>query len=122
METGVPKGKIEITDAAAEGVRPHANAAQEKEARAYIASQWTLMWWRFRRHKLALFSAVVLLFIYLLVMPFAEFFAPFPPDQTSTQLIYAPPQTLILFDESGFNPHVFGYKSEIDPVALRRTF
>jgi peptide/nickel transport system permease protein len=28
----------------------------------------------------------------------------------------------VLFDESGFNPHVFGYKSEVDPVALRRTF
>lgn len=122
METGVPKGNIEMADGAGALPLPAVDAAQEKESKAFVASQWTLMWWRFRRHKLALFSAVVLLFIYLLVMPFAEFFAPFPPDKTSTQLTYAPPQTLVLFDEDGFNPHVYGYKSELDPVALRRTF
>ncbi|HLV36073.1 MAG TPA: ABC transporter permease, partial [Spirillospora sp.] len=60
-------------------------------------------------------------FIYIVAL-FAEFFAPSPPGQTSTQMTYAPPQTLVLFDEDGFNPHVMGYKSELDPVALRRTF
>lgn len=122
METGVPKSKLDLVDAAAaEGVLPAPRAAEEKASSAYVASQWTLMWWRFRRHKLAMFSAVILILIYIVAL-FAEFFAPMPPDQTSTTMTYAPPQTLILFDESGFNPHVLGYKSEVDPVALRRTF
>lgn len=119
METGVPKPQP--MDAAILDRARVAAAPQEQEASAYIASQWKLMWWRFRKHKLAMISGVVILFIYIVAL-FAEFFAPFPPAQTSTQMTYAPPQTLVLFDEDGFNPHVMGYKSELDPVALRRTF
>lgn len=119
METGVPKPQpIDTPVADSAQVR---GLPEEKDASAFVASQWKLMWWRFRKHRLAMISGVIIIFIYLVAI-FAEFFAPLPPDQTSTQMTYAPPQTLVLFDESGFNPHVFGYKSEIDPVALRRTF
>ena len=117
MDSGLSKSKLDLVDDALT-----TSAPVEKEARAFVASQWLLMWWRFRRHKLALVSGVILLLIYLILMPFAEFFAPFEADMTSTPHTYAPPQPLILFDETGFNPHVFGYKSEVDPVALRRTF
>jgi peptide/nickel transport system permease protein len=119
LDSGVPKSKLDVIPAA--GAAPRAVEVAEKEASAYVASQWKLMWWRFRRHKLAMVSGVVLIFIYMVAL-FAEFFAPAPPDLTNTQATYAPPQTLILFDEDGFNPHVFGYKVEVDPVALRRTF
>jgi peptide/nickel transport system permease protein len=95
------------------------------DARIHIASQWQLIWWRFRRHKLALFSAVLLVIIYLIVL-FAEFLAPYDPGDYSARYTYAPPQTLHLFDsDSGqlrFNPFVNDYKVEVDPAALRRTF
>ena len=93
----------------------------EPESNAYVASQWTLMWWRFRKHKLAMAGGIVTILFYL-VLIFAEFLAPFPPEETNTQATYAPPQTLIFFDDEGFNPHVLGYTVEVDPVALRRTF
>ena len=121
METGVPKSNIEITDPVANDTLPRVDKVEAKAAKVYGASQWTLMWWRFRKHKLAMFSAVITILIYLVAI-FAEFFAPYQPEVTNPQLTYAPPQPLVLFDESGFNPHVFGYTSEIDPVALRRTF
>lgn len=123
MDSRISEGKLDLADAAvAEGVglAPGLDAA-EKDASVYVASQWKLMWWRFRKHKLAMIGGVVTVLIYVVAL-FAEFLAPFPVDQTNTQLTYAPPQTLILFDEDGFNPHVFGYRSEVDPVALRRTF
>jgi peptide/nickel transport system permease protein len=95
------------------------------DPRIHIASQWQLIWWRFRRHKLALFSAIVLAFIYLIVL-FAEFLAPYEPDDFSARYTYAPPQTLHLFDNSSgtlnFSPYVNDYKVEVDPAALRRTF
>ena len=50
------------------------------DASVLVASQWKLIWWRFRRHKLALFSAVVLILIYLVVL-FAEFLAPLRPSR-----------------------------------------
>lgn len=104
---------------------PHPQGKPETEARLFVASQWQLMWWRFRRHKLALISGAVTLLIYF-VAAFAEFLAPFPPGVHNAKYLYAPPQPLHLFDrtEQGvrFSPHVLGLKSEVDPVALRRTF
>ncbi|WFE74771.1 ABC transporter permease [Roseinatronobacter sp. S2] len=90
-----------------------------------LASQFKLMWWKFRRHKLALVGGVVTILIYLVAI-FAEFLAPYAPNVHSTQHTYAPPQALNLFVQTDegrqFLPHVNGYTVEIDPVALRRTF
>ncbi|HXF64392.1 MAG TPA: ABC transporter permease [Caldilineaceae bacterium] len=95
------------------------------ENRIYVASQWTLMWRKFRKHKLAMVGGVVTLLIYWVAL-FAEFLAPFASDAFSAQYTYAPPQPLHLFLETEegrrFFPHVNGYKVEVDQAALRRTF
>ena len=44
-----------------------------------VAGQWRLIWWRFRRHRLAVVSGVVVILIYLVAL-FAEFLAPLPAD------------------------------------------
>ncbi|MBN1890854.1 MAG: ABC transporter permease [Thermoflexales bacterium] len=94
----------------------------EKEAQVYIAPQWKLVWWKFRKHKLALISAVIVILIYLVAL-LVEVLAPFPSDRTDSKFLYAPPQTLHLFDEQGqFAPYVNGYTSKVEPVALRRVF
>lgn len=99
--------------------------AAETEARIYVASQWKLTWWRFRKHRVAMISAVVVISIYLIAL-FAEFLAPFPTDMYNSRYTFAPPQRVHLFlstDEGlQFKPHVNGFDVEIDPVALRRTF
>lgn len=104
---------------------PDKGAAAVEDAGIYVASQWTLMRRKFLKHRLAIVGAVVTLAIYL-VAAFAEFLAPFPPNAFSAQFTYAPPQPLRLVartDEgTTFQPHVLGYKVEVDPVALRRTF
>ncbi|MFN8447198.1 MAG: ABC transporter permease [Anaerolineae bacterium] len=95
------------------------------DAKVLVASQWQLIWWRFRRHKLALFSGIILLIIYIVVL-FGEFFAPYDPGDYSARYTYAPPQALYLFDtgsgQLSFDPYVNDYKVEIDQQALRRTF
>ena len=48
------------------------------EERIYVATQWQLMWWRLRRHKLAMGAAVVLIIFYLSVI-FADFLATSDP-------------------------------------------
>ena len=94
----------------------------EKEAQVYVAPQWKLVWWKFRKHKLALASVVVVILIYLVAL-FVEFLSPFPPGQTDSKFLYAPPQTLHFFDEQGkFGLYVNGYTSKIEPAALRRVF
>jgi peptide/nickel transport system permease protein len=95
-------------------------------ARRGQASQWRLMWWQFRRHRMAMAGAVVLVLISL-VVAFCEFIAPFSPIAFTPRYTYAPPQRLHFFDrdEAGglvFRPYVNGYKVTIDKAALRRVF
>jgi peptide/nickel transport system permease protein len=89
-------------------------------------SQFGLMWRRFRRHRLALVSLWIVAAFYLVAI-LAEFLAPTDPSAYSARYTYAPPQgiQLIATEPDGswsFQLHVNGYKTEIDPVALRRTF
>jgi peptide/nickel transport system permease protein len=100
-------------------------AGDYTENRVQVAPQWQLIWWKFRKHKIAMAGGIVTLLIYLIAL-FAEFLAPFDTERFSAQHTYAPPTALHLFETTAegtrFNPYVNGYTVEIDPVALRRTF
>ncbi|MDX0425074.1 ABC transporter permease [Sinorhizobium medicae] len=90
------------------------------------AGQWTLICQRFLRHKIAAFAAGIILVLYL-IGAFAEFLAPGLPNASRPQYTFAPPQRISLFthtDNAGtrFLPHVKGYRIEIEPKALRRSF
>jgi peptide/nickel transport system permease protein len=86
------------------------------------AGQWTLIWRKFLKQKVALFCGVVILVLYL-IGAFAEFLAPGLPDTSRAQYTYAPPQSIGFFTPDGqFQPHVKGYTVTIDQAALRRTF
>ncbi|MGO1119509.1 ABC transporter permease [Rhodovibrionaceae bacterium A322] len=93
-----------------------------EQERYYMASQWRIMWWKFKRHRLAMVSAYILGFFFLLVL-FAEIVAPYNLDSRNIRYIYAPPQSLHLFNDEGefVGPFVYGYKSGLDPVTFRRT-
>jgi len=122
MSTSIP----EATAPVGAPVQPaEEEFAQEQEARVMVASQWQLMWWKFRRHKLAMVAGIVALAIYAVAL-FAEFFEPFPPDQYAANYTYAPPQRLHFIDSSNggikLGLYVTGYKVAIDSFSLRRTF
>ena len=97
----------------------------EQESQIMVASQWKLMWWKLRRHKLAMISGVIVILIYMVAL-FAEFLEVMPEDQYAANYTYAPPQTLHLIDNSSGTPqfglYVNGYTVEIDSFSLRRTF
>ncbi|MEQ8673595.1 MAG: ABC transporter permease [Aggregatilineales bacterium] len=89
---------------------------QVAEEKVYTASQWQLMWWRFKKHKIAVVSLIILILAYMIAM-FADFVAPHNPARYTASLSYAPPMQVYLFDETEdgriwFRPHVFGYTSE----------
>ncbi len=97
----------------------------QAESRLIVAGQWRLMWIKFRKHKLAMAGGVVTILIYL-VVAFAEFIAPYAPEDYKAAYSYAPPQMLHLISTKdgslSFSPHVNGYKIEIDKQAGRRNF
>ncbi|WP_321341713.1 ABC transporter permease [Breoghania sp.] len=85
-----------------------------EQERYYQASQWQIMWWKFKRHKVALWSAAFLILLYMCV-PFAEVIAPYTPNQRDNDHLYAPPQAIHLFHEGSFvGPFVYGQIAEVD--------
>jgi peptide/nickel transport system permease protein len=97
----------------------------EKESRYSVAPQWKLIWWKFRKHRIAVISAIVIAVLYFVAIC-AEFVAPFDPEMSKAIYTYGPPQPLNLIDTSSGSPRlgafVYGYKSTLDQVALRRVF
>ena len=86
------------------------------------ASQLRVMWWKFRRHRLALWSGVFLMLVYL-VATFAEFVAPYGLHRNDTANIYAPPQAVRLFHDGEFiGPFVYARTMELDMENLRRVY
>ncbi len=93
-----------------------------EQERFYLASQWKLMWWKLKRHKLALFSGVILLMLYFCVV-FAEVLAPYNLESRDAQYIYAPPQGIHLFHQGEFvGPFVYGYQFKLNMATLKREY
>ncbi|MEZ5825994.1 MAG: ABC transporter permease subunit [Geminicoccaceae bacterium] len=103
---------------------PAEAAAAEKEQKRlleyYSASQWTLIWWRFKRHRAAMVAACVLGLMALAGL-FAEFVAPYGPVTRDTSYIEGAPQLPGFCDANGcsWRPFINGNKTERDPVTLR---
>ena len=93
-----------------------------QQERVYMASQWRLMWWKFKRHKIALWSGLFLAVLYGSIL-FCEFLAPYNLESRDIRAIYHPPQTLHLFDRGEFvGPFVYGTKQTLDMKTLRRVY
>ncbi|MCH2321753.1 MAG: ABC transporter permease [SAR202 cluster bacterium] len=86
-----------------------------------IASQWQLMWWRFRKHKPAIVSAIILGIFYLL-FPLAEFLGTGDPAQISEPYHYLRPQVIRFFDDGSFSPHVNGLRPYRDPMTFQKKY
>lgn len=93
--------------------------AQLRYARA---SQWQLVWWRFRRHRLAVLSGFVLALLYLSILV-SEILAPYALDTRHSDFIHAPPQRLHFFRDGEFvGPFVYGFDYRLDMNNLQRIY
>ncbi len=91
------------------------------EERIFVASQWQLMWWRFRKHRLAMIGAIAIIIFYLVVIG-ADFVAYSDPEVTEANNSQMPPQPIRFFDEGVFRPHVLGVKGARDQNTFKRVF
>lgn len=98
---------------------PTVEAETQEDLSVEVASQWQLMWWKFRKHKLAMIGLVVVLLFYFVAI-FADFFAPVSTNTYIADYAYAPPQTVHLFLDGQFAPFVNGYSFERDPVSFKK--
>ena len=90
----------------------------------FMASQWQLMWRKFRRHRLANYSLVVIAFLYSIAI-FAEFYAVNDHMKRNVKYAKAPPNTLYFVDETGrfhLIPFIYDQKQELDMDTLQRNY
>ncbi len=93
-----------------------------EQERYYLASQWQLMWWKLKRHRLAVISGVVLLIMYGAIVV-SEWVAPYNLHTQHTEYIYTPPQSVRLFHEGEFvGPFVYGWTFRLDMETLQRVY
>lgn len=92
------------------------------QTRYYKASQKQLMWWKFKRHRVAVASGIFLLLLYAIVV-IAEFLAPYELHTRNVEFIHAPPQRIHLFNDGAFvGPFVYGRTMTLDLNTLRRVY
>ncbi len=88
----------------------------------FEASQLRLMWWKFRRHKPALISAIFLGVLYLSILV-SEILAPYNLHTRHPGSIYAPPQSVHLFHDGELRaPFVYGYDFKLNMENLKREY
>jgi peptide/nickel transport system permease protein len=100
--------------------QPQPVPAAAADERVYVASQWQLMWWKFRRHKVAMVSGVIIILLYIVAL-IPEFLAPFDPNAHNARAIFAPPQPIRFVDASGtfhLRPFVYALTGERNPETL----
>src|SRR4051794_20243666 len=93
------------------------------EERVSVASQWQLMWGGFRKHKLAMVAAVIVMIFYGMVV-FADFLAYADPESSDAQRGLIAPQPVVWFDPDtgAFFPHVPGLVGKRDPLTFKRVY
>ena len=97
---------------------------ESKAQQYYLATQWQLMWRKFRKHKLAIVGAVILFIMYFIAI-FCGFLSPHGPFQRYVGYMYCPPQKIRFIDEEGkfhIRPFMYGITQEIDMKSLRRYY
>ncbi len=88
----------------------------------YRASQWRIMWWKFRRHRVAVVAAVVLALLYGSAL-ITEFLAPYEVSSRNSSHIFAPPQSVHLFHDGKFvGPFVYGFDMKLNLEKMKREF
>ncbi len=106
-----------MSEAKVSAIDTQETATETEEQDLAFASQWQLMWVRFRRHRLALMGSAVLVLLYG-VAAICEFISPYDPNQRHADYVLCPPQEMRFFDhEGGFHLRPFVYGLAGDPEA-----
>jgi len=119
--TALPQTDILPPDAPAGHIAATPAATETKVS---VASQWQLMRWRFKKHKLAVVSLYVIALLVFVAL-FVEFLAPVDPDKDAELYKYVSPQGISFFDQNhDFHliPGVYGLKGSRNPETLRLSY
>lgn len=104
-----------------EAEEPEVSQQTEEDESVYAASQWQLMWRKFKQNRAAIIGGTVILLFYLTAL-FANFLAPYTLEDRLTKYSFMPPQRIHFFNGWKFQPFVYHVKSGRDPVTLQKAY
>ena len=87
-------------------------------------SYWSLVWWKFKRNRVAVIGGIILASMYLSFVFLPEFISPYALESTS-KFVEAPPTRLHFVDPEGnfhLRPFVYGMEQKIDVKTRSRTY
>ncbi|MGI9303630.1 MAG: ABC transporter permease [Gammaproteobacteria bacterium] len=97
-------------------------ALTPEQERYYLASQWQLMWWKLKRHRLAVFCGAILVFMYSTTL-ISEIIAPYNLHSRNVDFVYSPPQRIHFFHEGDWQgPFVYGWHYRLNMENLQREY
>ena len=113
----------EAIDVVPNPASPLPGIAREMEIRYYTASQFQLMWWKFKKHRLALIG-MSLLAVFIFIALFAEFLSPYAPTARTIEYLFGRPQVLHFVDAEGkfhLRPFTYELTAAMDPQTFLLT-
>jgi len=97
-------------------------ALTSEQERFYLASQWQLMLWKLKRHKVAVVAGIILAIMYASTLV-SEVLAPYHLHTRHTDFIYAPPQQVRWIHEGRFvGPFTYGLVHSLNMETLKREY
>jgi peptide/nickel transport system permease protein len=98
---------------------PPPDSKEEQVSQSY----WSLVWWKFKKNRMAVYAGILIVIYYLVCVFFAEFFAPYSKTRES-DFIEAKPQGLHFVDQEGsfsLRPFVYGLEEKMN-LEIRKRF
>ncbi len=93
-----------------------------EQEKYFLASRKKLMWWKLKRHKLAVYCGFLILLIYASTL-ISELLSPYNLHTRHTEYIYAPPQAIHFFHNGEFmGPFVYGHDYHLNMDNLKREY
>lgn len=95
---------------------------RKRNRRPEMATQWQLMWWKFKKHQMALVG-IVMLSLLVFSAIFAEFLSPEVPSGRNNSYLASGPMGIHFFDaewDFHLRPFVYARSTTRDPVTLRK--
>lgn len=101
-----------------------ASKEEENKLKFFTATQTQLVWWRFKKHRLAMVGLVILAF-FAVIMIFSEIIAPFNTTTRDAKYLLGKPQTIHFIDSNGdfsLKPFIYGVSTTRNKVTLAMEF
>jgi peptide/nickel transport system permease protein len=111
-----------MSDARSEATPPDLGSQSEGE-RVFYATQWQLVWWQYRKNRLAFLGMFVLAVLYSMAI-LAGVLAPYEATERFGGLEMAPPTKIHIRDEEGnlYRPFIYEFDFRVNMDTLCREF